>query len=102
MNKHNVVALQDREVLSGPLTELLREGARQLINQVVEAELQVLLAQHWQSIRTINPIESTIGTIRYRTKRAKGCLTRDGMLHMIFKPGQCALTNWRRLHGFTN
>ena len=29
MNKHNVVALQDREVLSDPLTEMLREGAMQ-------------------------------------------------------------------------
>ena len=57
-------------------------------------------AQHWQSIRTTNPIESTFGTIRHRTKRAKGCLTRDGMLHMLFKLGQCAEKNWRRLRGF--
>ena len=57
-------------------------------------------AQHWQSIRTSNPIESTFGTIRHRTKRSKGCLTRDGMLHMMFKLGQCAEKNWRRLRGF--
>lgn len=57
-------------------------------------------AQHWQSIRTSNPIESTFGTIRHRTKRAKGCLSRDGMLHMIFKLGQCAEKNWNRLRGF--
>ena len=57
-------------------------------------------AQHWQSIRTTNPIESTFGTIRHRTKRAKGCLTRDGMLHMMFKLGQCAQKKWRRLRGF--
>jgi putative transposase len=57
-------------------------------------------AQHWQSIRTSNPIESDIATIRHRTKRSKGCLTRDGMLHMIFKLGQCAEQNWRRLCGF--
>ena len=57
-------------------------------------------AQHWQSIRTTNPIESTFGTIRHRTKRAKGCLSRDGMLHMLFKLGQCAEKNWRRLRGF--
>ena len=41
-------------------------------------------ALHWQSIRTSNPIESTFGTIRHRTKRSKGCLSRDGMLHMMF------------------
>ena len=57
-------------------------------------------AQHWQSIRTSNPIESTFATIRHRTKRTKGCLSRDGMLHMMFKLGQCAQGNWRRLRGF--
>ena len=57
-------------------------------------------AQHWQSIRTTNPIESTFGTIRHRTKRSKGCLSRDGMLHMMFKLGQCAEKKWRRLRGF--
>lgn len=57
-------------------------------------------AQHWQSLRTTNPIESTFGTIRHRTKRSKGCLTRDGMLHMIFKLGECAEKNWRKQRGF--
>ena len=57
-------------------------------------------AQHWQSLRTTNPIESTFGTIRHRTKRSKGCLSRDGMLHMMFKLGECAEKKWRRLRGF--
>lgn len=57
-------------------------------------------APHWQSIRTSNPIESTFGTIRHRTKRSKGCLSRDGMLHMMFKLGLCAEKKWRRLRGF--
>jgi putative transposase len=57
-------------------------------------------AQHWQSIRTSNPIESTFGTIRHRTKRSKGCLSRDGMLHRMFKLAQCAEKKWQRLRGF--
>ena len=57
-------------------------------------------AQHWQSIRTCNPIESTFGTIRHRTKRSKGCLSRDGMLHMMFKLSQCAERKWRKQRGF--
>ncbi|MCG8378417.1 MAG: IS256 family transposase [Proteobacteria bacterium] len=57
-------------------------------------------AAHWQSLRTTNPIESTFGTIRHRTNRTKGCLTRDGMLHMMFKVGRCAEKTWRRLRGF--
>jgi transposase-like protein len=57
-------------------------------------------AQHWQSIRSSNPIESTFATIRHRTRRSKGCLTRDGMLHMMFKLGLCAEGKWRKLRGF--
>ena len=57
-------------------------------------------AQHWQNSRTSNPIESAFATIRHRTKRSKGCLSRDGMLHMMFKLGQCAEQNWRKLRGF--
>ncbi len=59
-------------------------------------------AKHWQSIRTSNPIESTFGTIRHRTKRSKGCLNRNGMLHMMFKLGICAESNWRKLRGFND
>ncbi|MCU7880418.1 MAG: transposase, partial [Candidatus Thiodiazotropha sp. (ex Lucinoma aequizonata)] len=55
-------------------------------------------APHWQSTRTNNPIESTFGTIRHRTKRSKGCLLRDGMLHMMFKLGLCVEKKWRRFH----
>ena len=57
-------------------------------------------AAHWPSLRTTNPIESTFGTIRHRTIRTKGCLTRDGILHRMFKLGQCAEKTWRRLRGF--
>jgi len=41
-----------------------------------------------------------LATIRHRTKRSKGCLSRDGMLHMMFKLGQCAEGNWRELRGY--
>ncbi len=57
-------------------------------------------AVHWQSIRTTNPIESAFATIRHRTKRAKGCLSRTTMLAMIFKVGMSAEKQWRKLRGF--
>jgi putative transposase len=57
-------------------------------------------AEHWIHIRTSNAIESTFATVRHRTERTKGCLTRDGMLSMIFKLGMSAEKNWRRLRGF--
>ena len=58
-------------------------------------------AEHWKSIRTTNPIESTFGTLRHRTRRAKGCQSRESALHMIFKLGSVAQSRWRRLRGFT-
>ena len=54
-------------------------------------------AQHWQSIRTSNPMESAFATFRHRTKRSKGCLARDGMLHMKFQLSQCVVKNWLKL-----
>ena len=44
MIKNNVVQLEGRDGLTDPLSELLIAGARQLIAQAVEAELQELLA----------------------------------------------------------
>jgi len=56
--------------------------------------------QHWQIIRTSNPIELAFATVWHRTKRSKSCLWRDGMLHIMFKLGQCAEQNWWKLRGF--
>ena len=57
-------------------------------------------AEHWVHIRSTNVIESAFATIRHRTDRAKGCLTRAGMLAMMFKLGMSAEHSWRRLRGF--
>jgi transposase-like protein len=57
-------------------------------------------AEHWIRIRSSNVIESSFATVRHRTDRTKGCLTRDGMLAMIYKLGPCAERSWRRLRGF--
>ena len=46
MTKSNVIDLGGREGSSDPLTELLRSGAKQLIQQAVDAELQELLSSH--------------------------------------------------------
>ena len=59
-------------------------------------------AQHGQSLRTSNPIESTFRTIPHRIKRVKGCLSRYGMLHMMFKLSQSAEKNWHKLRGFND
>ena len=57
-------------------------------------------AIHWTHLRTTNVIESSFATIRHRSKRAKGCVSRQSMLSMIYKMGMCAEKSWRRLRGF--
>ena len=51
-------------------------------------------------IRTTNPIESTFATIRHRTDRVKGCVSRNIMLAMIYKLGMSAEKRWRKIRGF--
>lgn len=57
-------------------------------------------AAHWQSIRTTNPIESTFATVRLRTAKTRGCVTRNTILSLAFKLGQSAQKRWRRLRGY--
>lgn len=56
-------------------------------------------AQHWQHIRTTNPIESTFATIRHRSQQTKGCGSRKTTLSMVFKLASEAEKHWRRLRG---
>ena len=56
-------------------------------------------AEHWQHLRTTNPIESTFATIRLRHRRTKGNGTRRASLAMMFKLAQSAQKRWRRLNG---
>ena len=56
-------------------------------------------AEHWKHIRTTNPIESTFATVRLRTTKTKGCLSRMTALTMVFKLCQSAAKKWRRLDG---
>ena len=56
-------------------------------------------AEHWKHLRTTNPIESTFATVRLRTARTKGCLSRKTVLIMVFKLCQSASKKWRRLDG---
>lgn len=57
-------------------------------------------AEHWQSIRSTNVIESTFATVRLRTKRTKGCGSRIATLTMVFKLAESAQKRWRRLRGY--
>lgn len=56
-------------------------------------------AEHWKHIRTTNPIESTFGTVKHRTKRSKGCLGREMAMIMVFQLIKGAERSWRKLDG---
>jgi len=54
-------------------------------------------AAHWHHLRTTNPIESTFATIRLRTAKTRGCLSRKTALAMVYKLALSAQGRWRRL-----
>jgi len=57
-------------------------------------------AEHWKSLRSSNPIESTFATVRLRTKKTKGCGSRIATLTMVFKLALSAQKKWKKLYGF--
>jgi putative transposase len=56
-------------------------------------------AEHWDHLRTSNPIESVFATVRHRTVRTKGALSQDTARLMVFKLVMAAAKTWRRLKG---
>ncbi len=56
-------------------------------------------AEHWQHLRTTNPIESMFATVRLRHRRTKGSGSRVACLAMVFKLAEAAEKKWRRLSG---
>ena len=56
-------------------------------------------AEHWDHIRTSNPIESVFATVRHRTFRTMGGLSQDTAKLMVFKLVSAASKTWRRLQG---
>jgi transposase-like protein len=67
-------------------------------------DLEELLAvydypvEHWVHLRTTNPIESTFGTVRHRTKVTKGPGSRAAGLAMAFKLIEAAQARWRAVN----
>jgi transposase-like protein len=56
-------------------------------------------AEHWDHLRTSNPIESVFATVRHRTVRTKGALSATTAKLMVFKLVTAAAKTWRRLKG---
>jgi putative transposase len=56
-------------------------------------------AEHWLHLRTTNPIESVLATVRLRTCKTKGCGSRVACETMVFKLMESAAKGWRKLNG---
>ena len=52
-------------------------------------------AEHWDHVRTTNPIESVFATVRHRTVRTKGALSQETAKLMAFKLITAASKTWR-------
>ena len=55
------------------------------------------LAEHWDHLRTSNPIESVFATVRHRTVPTRGALSQDTARLIMFKLFMAAAKIWRRL-----
>jgi transposase-like protein len=70
----------------------------------VTGELDTLLAfydfpaEHWQHLRTTNPIESTFATVRHRTRVTRGPGSRAAGLATAFKLLEAAQARWRAVN----
>jgi len=56
-------------------------------------------AEHWDHLRTSNPIKSVFATVRHRTVRTKGALSQDTARLMVFKLVMAAAKTWHKLKG---
>ena len=93
MTKTTITPLPDPSGFSpDPLTDILRTGARRLIEQAVEAELAALLAAHADN----------------KTEDGRSRVVRDGYLPerevmtglaMVFRLMMSAQAKWRKLDG---
>jgi transposase-like protein len=55
-------------------------------------------AEHWIHLRTTNPIESTFGTVRHRSKVTRGPGSRAAGLAMAVKLIEAAQARWRAVN----
>jgi putative transposase len=96
-----------REEAQGALARFMESyrGKYPKATEKIKKNLDSLLAlydfpaEHWQHIRTANPIESTLATVRHRTTRTRNCVSRPTFLRLAFKLIEEAEKSWRKIRG---
>ena len=84
MSENNVVALRQKDEIDDPLTEILRSGAKRLIEQAVEAEFAAFLTSHGDlrlpdgrqrvvrhGYDPVRPIQTGIGPVEVEKPKAR-------------------------------
>src|SRR6266487_829906 len=94
-NVLNKVALSVQATMKTGLREIYLASNR----ASAEAAIDDFPAEHWDHLRTTNPIESVFATVRHRTVRTKGSLSPTTAKLMVFKLLCAASKTWRRLKG---
>src|SRR6516225_4169978 len=83
----------------------ISKGQQPKAKEILTKDREALLvlydfpAEHWRHIRTTNPIESVLATVRLRTCKTKGCGNRLACETMVFKLMESAKKGWRKLNG---
>ena len=90
---------QNSDSITRPSRRALLGDAVGQDDRPILLSLYAFPAETWTHVRTTNPIESTFATVRLRTYRTKGCLSRKTAMAMVFKLCQGASKKWRRLNG---
>jgi hypothetical protein len=83
MTKNTVVNFAGRDAMIDPLTALLRTGAKRTREELMA--LYDFPAIIGSACARATQANRPSATTRHRTKRPRGCLTRDAMLHGMFK-----------------
>ena len=57
-------------------------------------------AEHWVHIRTTNPVETAFATVRLRTAKTRGCVSRNTIPALAFRLGLSVEKHRIKLRGF--
>lgn len=69
MSEDIVVRLPQPGTIEDPLTEILRDGARRLLQQAIQAEVETLLVEHAGLVTEVGRKRDNGGTIRKASPR---------------------------------
>lgn len=81
------------EVKYGPATACLTKDAAVMLT------FFDFPAEHWDHLRTSNPVESGFAAVRHRTVCTKGALSQKTVKLMVFSLVRAASKTWRRRNG---